>query len=52
MRTKTVLSGAESAILNITAPLTTFWYRHCNTSQAIVTYSMKEVRGEMLVTQL
>ena len=52
MRTKTVLNGAESTILNITAPFTAARYRHCNMNQATVTYSMEEGRREMLVTQL
>lgn len=52
LRTKTVLSSAESAILSITALFTTAWYRHWNMNQAVVTYSMEEARREMLVTQL
>lgn len=47
-----MLSGAESAALNITAPLTAAQCTRCNVNQAMVTYSVEEGRREMLVTQL
>lgn len=45
MRNKTVLGGAE--------PLhhSPWPGRYCNMSQTVVTYSMKQGREEMLVTQ-